>query len=199
MRRALNDLRHLMIDGETQPDHGSPEFMKALRALPKGPGHVHRASPRRLARVEPYIGKRRIADITDRDIRALVSELAKTYRPHTVKNTLVPVSGVFRYAMRHGWAGMNPVNTGAPNRMGLFPIVRYVAYSWELLRQPGRKSCAAGLSLPSAWLSARFWRRLRRWQLISRAQSEGVTTNLGDSPQPLRLGAMRGWEFPIYP
>jgi integrase len=63
----------------------------------------------KLSRVEPHIGKRRIADITDRDIRALVSELAKTYRPHTVKNTLVPVSGVFQYAIRHGWAGQNPV------------------------------------------------------------------------------------------
>lgn len=29
MRRALNDLRHLMVDGETQPDHGSPQFMTA--------------------------------------------------------------------------------------------------------------------------------------------------------------------------
>jgi integrase len=71
----------------------------------------------KLERVNPYIGHKRISDITVDDLQYLIAELSKKgladkgLKARTIKNTLVAVSGVFEYALEKGYVGSNPVRS----------------------------------------------------------------------------------------
>jgi integrase len=63
----------------------------------------------RLERVNPYIGQVRISEMEDRHIVGLIKKLTEAnYSPATIKNTLGPVSRVFKYAVRRGYISYNP-------------------------------------------------------------------------------------------
>jgi integrase len=84
----------------------------------------HRVRPRtyedyqlRLERVNPYIGPVRISEMENRHIVGLIRFLSEPdngrnrdsgYSPATIKNTLGPVSRVFKYAVRRGYISHNP-------------------------------------------------------------------------------------------
>lgn len=63
----------------------------------------------RLERVNPYIGQVRISEVEDRHIVGLIKKLTERgYSTATIKNTLGPVSRVFKYAVRHGYISYSP-------------------------------------------------------------------------------------------
>jgi len=66
----------------------------------------------KLERVKPHIGHLRISAITLDHLHDLISKLAESgLNGRTIKNTFVPVSGVFKYALKKGLVGSNPVHS----------------------------------------------------------------------------------------
>jgi integrase len=59
-------------------------------------------------RVYPFLGARRLSDIDRRDLQALVDRIKGECSPSTVRNTIVPVRSIFRYAIEQGDVSVNP-------------------------------------------------------------------------------------------
>jgi integrase len=83
------------------------EWLVARR--PKWAERTHEDYKLKIDRVDPYIGDRWIDSLSEDDVAELVASLHERYARDTVKNTLTPVSGVFKYAIKNGLAARNPV------------------------------------------------------------------------------------------
>jgi integrase len=60
-------------------------------------------------RILPALGRSRLSEVDRRTIQRLVAQLiAEGHDPSTVRNTIVPLRAIFRYAVAHGDVSVNP-------------------------------------------------------------------------------------------
>lgn len=61
------------------------------------------------AHVKPKLGHIKVCDLTVNHVAELVAGMRDTHAAYTIANTLKPLSGMYRLAVRRGWAAANPV------------------------------------------------------------------------------------------
>jgi integrase len=60
--------------------------------------------------VVPRLGHLKISSVTVDEIADFISELRQVHTANTIRNCLKPLAGMFRLAVRRGWAAQNPVH-----------------------------------------------------------------------------------------
>src|SRR4051812_27167031 len=58
----------------------------------------------------PVLGRKRISDVRVDDVADLIADLLEDLKPNTVRNVIVPLSGMFRHAVRKGLMPTNPIS-----------------------------------------------------------------------------------------
>ncbi len=57
----------------------------------------------------PALGNRKVSDVGVDDIADFIAEMRQTHAAWTIRGCLTPLSRMFQYAVRRGWASSNPV------------------------------------------------------------------------------------------
>lgn len=56
----------------------------------------------------PYLGKRKLIDITTEDLQLFINEYSKSYSASSTQKVLTPLKNIFKYAYNNGHVSVNP-------------------------------------------------------------------------------------------